>query len=96
MHADLPARRTIQAVGCDTCDGSSRGPIPNQEGPPTDPPTGIGKNKVGPNGVVCAPAAATGIKPTMCDRELRTINVDEECGGPTDWYYYSPWRGEYY
>ena len=28
----------------------------------------------------------------MCDPNLRTVNVHAECGGPTDWYYYSPWR----
>ena len=47
---------------------------------------------MGPNGVVCKPEESTGAKPTMCDRNLRTVNVDAECGGPDDWYYYSPWR----
>jgi len=82
------------AVGCPHCDGTSRGPIPehNASAPPTNPPTGIGRNKVGPNGVVCTPAEGNGIKPTMCDRNLRTVNVDAKCGGDDDWYYYSPWR----
>ena len=81
------------AVGCPACDGGSRGPIPGAgDGPATDPSTGIGRNKVGPNGVVCRPAEATGAKPTMCDPELRTVNQDAECGGHDDWYYFSPWR----
>ena len=56
------------------------------------PPTGIGRNQVGPNGVVCAANESTGIKPTMCDPSLRTVNVDAECGSTEDWYFYSPWR----
>lgn len=81
------------AVGCPKCDGSSRGPIPGYKGgPPTNPPTGIGRNKVGPNGVVCSPEESTGVKPTMCDPNLRTVNRAATCGGPEDWYYYSPWR----
>eukprot|EP01051_Picozoa_sp_SAG22_P017239 SAG22_NODE_2612_length_2381_cov_2.086766_3_plen_244_part_00 len=79
------------AVGCDRCDGSSRGPIPGQGGgPATSPPTGIGRNKVGPNGVVCNASNANGLKPTMCDPKLRTINQAAACGGPEDWYFFSP------
>jgi len=81
------------AVGCPKCDGSSRGPIPGVgNGSATSPPTGIGRNKVGPNGVVCQPEEATGDKPTMCDPLHRSINTGAECGGPLDWYYFSPWR----
>jgi len=57
-----------------------------------NPPTAWGRNKVGPNGVVCKPEEATGATPTMCNPDHRSINRDAECGGPTDWYYYSPWR----
>eukprot|EP01048_Picozoa_sp_COSAG05_P018782 COSAG05_NODE_2813_length_2611_cov_1.736863_2_plen_223_part_00 len=79
------------AVGCDACDGSSRGPIPGQGARnETTPPTGIGRNKVGPNGVVCG--VSNGVKPTMCDPNHRTVNIMAECGGPDDWYFYSPWR----
>jgi hypothetical protein len=80
------------AVGCDHCDGSSRGPIPTGDSkkPVTNPPTGIGRNKVGPNGVVCA--KSNGVKPTMCDPNHRTVNINATCGGATDWYFYSPWR----
>ena len=78
------------AVGCDECDGSSRGPIPGVgTGPNTSPPTGIGRNKVGP-GVVCK--KSNGVEPTMCDPEHRTVNQGAACGGPSDYYYYSPWR----
>ena len=81
------------AVGCPKCDGNARGPIPgcgNQTA--ANPPTPWGRNKVGPNGVVCTPEESTGVKPTMCDPNLRSINRHAECGGPLDWYYYSPWR----
>ena len=26
------------------------------------------------------------------DPKLRTVNINAECGGTDDWYYYSPWR----
>eukprot|EP01043_Picozoa_sp_COSAG02_P046544 COSAG02_NODE_4364_length_5447_cov_19.656694_3_plen_172_part_00 len=78
------------AVGCDTCDGNSRGPIPSSYKTKTVPPTGVGRNKVGPNGVVCK--SSNGVKPTICDPELRTVNQNATCGGEDDWYYFSPWR----
>ena len=28
----------------------------------------------------------------MCNMSHRTVNIYAECGGPDDWYYYSPWR----
>lgn len=83
------------AVGCDECDGTSRGPIPHCPADPRVPcpadktPTGIGRNKVGP-GVTCK--AGNGIKPTLCDPAKRSVNTLAECGGPRDWYYFSPWR----
>lgn len=85
------------AVGCDTCDGSSRGPIPHCGYEPSKPckpqknATGTGQNKVGP-GVACkGPQKSTAV-PTICAREHRTINIDATCGGEDDWYFYSPWR----
>ena len=33
-----------------------------------------------------------GTKATICDSTLRTYNTEAECGGPEDYYYYSPWR----
>jgi hypothetical protein len=88
---------SCSAVGCDTCDGNSRGPIPNCGNDPTKPcpaqktPTGTGRNKVGP-GVACKGAQKSTAKPTMCDPRLRTVNTAATCGGDDDWYYYSPWR----
>ncbi len=84
------------AVGCDTCDGNSRGPIPHcgyndDKCPAKSPPTGTGQNKVGP-GVACKGPQKSVAKPTICDKKYRTININATCGGPTDWYYYSPWR----
>jgi hypothetical protein len=31
-------------------------------------------------------------KASVCDPRLRTVNTQAECGGPDDFYYYSPWR----
>jgi len=31
-------------------------------------------------------------KPTVCDKRLRTINTNAECGAPDDYWYYTPWR----
>eukprot|EP01047_Picozoa_sp_COSAG01_P051586 COSAG01_NODE_5340_length_4324_cov_93.359763_5_plen_186_part_00 len=31
-------------------------------------------------------------KATICDSNLRTLNVFAECGSKEDFYYYSPWR----
>ena len=31
-------------------------------------------------------------KPTICASSLRTANTQAECGGPEDFYYFSPWR----
>jgi len=85
------------AVGCDTCDGSSRGPIPRcgydpkKPCPPQKNPTGTGQNKVGP-GVACHGPQKSKAKPTICSAEHRTININATCGGEDDWYYFSPWR----
>ena len=79
------------AVGCDTCDGNSRGPIPGCGTDPTKPcpaqknPTGTGRNKVGP-GVACKGPQKSTQKPTMCDPAVRSVNTEAECGGPEDWY----------
>lgn len=31
-------------------------------------------------------------KATLCDKRLRTLNVDAECGAADDYFYYNPWR----
>ena len=83
------------AVGCDTCDGDSRGPIPRCGTDPTKPcppqpnPTGTGRNKVGP-GVACKGPQKSTAKPTMCDPALRTVNTAAKCGSDEDFYFYSP------
>merc|ERR1712166_1395789 len=85
------------AVGCDTCDGSSRGPIPRCGYEPSKPckpqknATGTGQNKVGP-GVACKGPQKSKAVPTICKKEHRTININATCGGEDDWYFYSPWR----
>ena len=66
------------AIGCDACDGSSRGPIPSAG------PEWRHKFNICPNNTA---------KATVCDPNLRTVNRDAECGADDDWYYYSPWRG---
>lgn len=32
------------------------------------------------------------MKPTICDPEQRTVNTDAECGGPNDFFQFSPVR----
>eukprot|EP01051_Picozoa_sp_SAG22_P010751 SAG22_NODE_985_length_6158_cov_3.370193_3_plen_55_part_00 len=29
-------------------------------------------------------------KPTICDKKLRTVNTNAECGAPDDFWYYHP------
>eukprot|EP00040_Diaphanoeca_grandis_P016385 m.84522 g.84522 ORF g.84522 m.84522 type:complete len:365 (-) comp25761_c0_seq1:150-1244(-) len=65
------------SIGCDICDGSSRGPIPNG-GPEW-------RRKFN----TCN---QTTVKATICDPAHRTVNTGVECGADDDWYYYSPWR----
>ena len=66
------------ALGCETCDGTSRGPIPGSKDPHWHRKFNL-----------CPEAQA---KATVCDPALRTINVKAECGAADDWYYFSPWR----
>eukprot|EP00041_Stephanoeca_diplocostata_P012273 m.205821 g.205821 ORF g.205821 m.205821 type:complete len:362 (+) comp18884_c0_seq1:159-1244(+) len=66
------------AIGCPSCDGSSRGPIPNSKDP-------FWKRKFN----VCNNTRTVA---TICDPALRTVNTQAECGADDDWYYYSPWR----
>ena len=67
------------AIGCEECDGSSRGPIPSSTDPEWHRKFNICNN--------------TDTKATICDPALRTVNRGAECGADDDWYYYSPWRG---
>lgn len=39
-----------------------------------------------------APVCSTPLNATVCEPSQRTVNTDAPCGGPTDYFYYSPWR----
>ena len=86
------------AIGCDECDGSTRGPIPSFNCNDTAcVPTGK-PIQFGPKAPICGPQApsprakGTSMNATICDPKLRTVNTAAECGSPDDYYYYSPWR----
>lgn len=98
------------AIGCDECDGSTRGPIPSFEcvegqSPdscdmvPTKKPHPI---QFGPKAPICGPQApeprapGSSMNATICDPKLRTVNTAAECGSPDDYFYYSPWRAPGY
>lgn len=98
------------AIGCDACDGSTRGPIPSfqcVEGQspdscdivPTKEPHNI---SFGPQAPICGPKAPAPRAPglsmnaTICDPKLRTVNTAAKCGSPDDYFYYSPWRAPGY
>lgn len=82
------------AIGCDSCDGSTRGPIPlftgTGSGPLTPVPghidTGTGKP------VQQEPICEKPLPATVCDPKQRTVNTGAKCGSADDFYYYSPWR----
>lgn len=73
-------------IGCESCDGDTRGPIPNAPCPKPDDGKTMCARKM--------PACKTGAlyNATNCDSRTRTVNTDVECGAEKDFYYYSPWR----
>ena len=87
------------SIGCPSCDGISRGPIPEKPcdnasasaaadccaemNPPALPATCRRKMDT------CGLNATA----TVCRADHRTVNTAASCGGPGDWFYYSPWRG---
>lgn len=83
------------AIGCDACDGSTRGPIPQFQCVPGQDKDSCAVQPVpgyvppfGPKAPVCEnPANAT-----ICDPKLRTVNTGAKCGADDDFFYYSPWR----
>lgn len=82
------------ALGCDACDGTSRGPLPGKR----NGSTWRGCSKRDASGewmATCNLCPEAHAKATICDPKLRTINSDAPCGGSTDYYYYSPWRAPY-
>ena len=80
------------AIGCSTCDGNTRGPIPSFEGDPLKPvPNHIDSGTGRP--VAKEPVCDDGsTKATICDPSYRTVNTGAECGSDDDFYYFSPWR----
>jgi len=80
------------AIGCDQCDGSTRGPIPAFSGEPLKPIPGhidSGTKKLVSSEPICG---AKALNATVCDPRQRTVNTGAECGSADDFYYYSPWR----
>merc|ERR1719361_357343 len=98
------------AIGCDECDGSTRGPIPTfqcEEGQPSDscdvvPLKKPHKIQFGPKAPICGPKApeprakGTSMNATICDPAQRTVNTAASCGSPEDYFFYSPWRAPGY
>ena len=82
------------AIGCDACDGSTRGPIPAFSGSGTDHLTPIPGHIDSGTGkpVQKEPVCSTPLNATVCDPKQRTVNTGAECGAPDDFYFYSPWR----
>merc|ERR1719326_808501 len=81
------------AIGCDACDGSTRGPIPSFNCNLTDcVPTGK-PIEFGPKAPICGSKA---MNATLCDPQLRTVNTAAKCGAPDDYFFFSPWRAPGY
>merc|ERR1712070_651043 len=97
------------AIGCDECDGNTRGPIPtfqcvtgqSKDSCDVTPKPGA-KISFGPQAPICGPQApaprapGTSMNATICDPIQRTANTAAECGSPEDYYFYSPWRAPGY
>lgn len=85
------------AIGCDKCDGATRGPIPtflckgtnaNKTNCSLVPSNNNTHMQFGPKAPICSkPLSAT-----VCAPDQRTVNTQAECGGDDDYFYYSPWR----
>mmetsp|Transcript_31562 Transcript_31562/g.87000 ORF Transcript_31562/g.87000 Transcript_31562/m.87000 type:complete len:412 (+) Transcript_31562:58-1293(+) len=94
------------AIGCDVCDGSTRGPVPvfqcvegqNPESCHVVPLRRPHPIQFGPQAPICGPkapkprAAGASMNATICDPLQRTVNTAAECGSPEDYFFYSPWR----
>lgn len=82
------------AIGCDACDGDTRGPIPSfkcVEGQSEKNCSVVPTGKEIPMGPK-APVCSNPLNATVCDPAQRTVNTNAECGGPDDYFFYSPWR----
>lgn len=94
------------AIGCEECDGSTRGPIPSFqciEGQDAHSCDVVPLKKphtitFGPKAPICGPdapeprAAGTSMNATICDPAQRTVNTGAECGSAEDYFFFSPWR----
>ena len=85
------------AIGCDACDGSTRGPIPKFEcvdgqDPATCAIAPVSNYTIpfGPKAPICGPSQS--LNATICDPKLRTVNTHAKCGAADDYFYFSPWR----
>mmetsp|Transcript_19480 Transcript_19480/g.58033 ORF Transcript_19480/g.58033 Transcript_19480/m.58033 type:complete len:397 (+) Transcript_19480:2-1192(+) len=84
------------AIGCDACDGNTRGPIPKfrcKAGSGTSAncevePIPGATIPMGPKAPVCS----NPLNATVCDPKQRTVNTGAECGSADDYFFYSPWR----
>jgi hypothetical protein len=79
------------AIGCPSCDGSTRGPIPNFDKHTIKPVVNC-TDHIDHKPCHKAPICASPRNATICDQALRTVNINASCGGPEDFYYFSPWR----
>lgn len=87
------------AIGCSSCDGDTRGPIPLFGGNPLRPvPNHIDEStgRLVQKLPICAGSGgdddASTVVATICDPLLRTVNTAAKCGAWDDFYYYTPWR----
>jgi len=84
------------AIGCEECDGSTRGPIPSFTCTNVScTPVPGHKIQFGPKAPICSKTQGS-MEPTICDPDLRTVNTAADCGGPDDFFQYSPWRAPGY
>jgi hypothetical protein len=74
-------------IGCEQCDGISRGPIIHGIGRPSPYNRGWARKFNTCNETVNSTAT-----PTICDERLRTVNTNATCMGAGDFFQYSPWR----
>jgi len=73
------------SIGCDKCDGQTRGPIPGYPCQNLNNKSEMCAKKMS----VCEEGKNT--KPTI-PKEARTVNTEAQDGADNDFYQYSPWR----
>merc|ERR1719461_353791 len=90
------------AIGCEECDGSTRGPVPTfqcVDGQAADSCDVVPLQKhhnipFGPQAPICgskAPeprAPGASMNATICDQAQRTVNTAAECGSAEDYFFY--------